>query len=234
MRYRKFLNLPLLILFIHCSTNLYSQQIFQNIEQDTSSSMYSYGIQYYLVNGIFFAFKFNDNYPNVWRVKFDLSGAITGDSYNEKTYHEEELAIERENGTNTTVTTFSISFEYNYFFNIHKQFDPYIGIGPLFKYSRDKYSQKSKNLKLSNSSTSYENLKSSYGIGLIGVAGVESKVIDFISLFIEYNLSYTYNWTNYEVSQHSQPSNSLYKSERDGNSWAFNISSLKIGIILYF
>jgi outer membrane protein W len=204
------------------------------MEQDTSSSKYSYGIQYYLVNGIFFAFKFNDNYPNVWRVKFDLSGAITGDSYNEKPYYNGELGVERENGTNTTVTNFSISFEFNYFFNIHNQFDPYIGIGPLFKYSRDKYSQESKNLGLSNSSTSYETVNSSYGIGLIGVAGVESKVIDFISLFIEYNLSYTYNWTNIEANQNWQPSDSHYESERDGNSWAFNISSAKIGIILYF
>jgi len=213
---------------------LFGQESDFAAESDTTNSIYSYAVQYYLVSGVFFAFKFNNNHPNIWRIKFDFSGSIIDETYNHKWYDNDELTGELDEESDSRRFYFSLSTEYNYFFNIHKRFEPFIGIGPIFSYSTNKNILNTTDTSPNNSSNTHEGVQTNYGLGLIGVFGVESTIYDFVRFFIEYNITYTYNWLDDDYKSYYLPGDSLHKSEGSGNSWNLNMSSAKIGILLYF
>ena len=127
----------------------------------------------------------------------------------------------------------SLSFEYNYFFLVHKRFKPYIGIGPLLNYSHsegkyEQYSDVDENILRRIESNS-----NSYGVGLIAVGGIESELIDFISLFLEYNLSYIYNFYRSETSEYISFNDLQSRQKRSTHQYRLQLNTVKIGIILF-
>jgi opacity protein-like surface antigen len=216
------------------SGNGFSQDVGTNSTSDSTHKTYSYGIQYYIINGVMFAFRFNNKFPTVWRVKFDLSGTIdNASSFYENYNYDNELTSESEQTSDNQNFNISLSFEYNYFFTVHKRFKPYIGIGPLLNYSHSegKYEQNSDVDE--NISRRIESNSNRYGVGLIAVAGIESELIDFISLFLEYNLSYVYNFTRTEHIEYIPINDLQYRQKMSTHQYRLNLNTVKIGIILF-
>jgi hypothetical protein len=224
-----------LLFFLLLSVNAFSQNISKVGTTDSTNHVYSYGIQYYLVDGIFIAFKFNNHFPNIWRIKCDFSGSIADNSSYYKNYNSaDELTGKREYDSYNSTFNFGISIEYNYFFLVHKRFQPYIGIGPVWSYSynTDQYSQKSE--LPPNFSSSMESSTRNYGIGLIAVGGIESELINYVSLFAEYNLTYTYNLQRSEHKEYSPINELQSRTKTTGHNYVFKQSAAKIGIIIFF
>jgi hypothetical protein len=109
-----------------------------------------------------------------------------------------------------------------------------VGLGPVFSYS---YVDDRNESKSGTRLTTYnldESSTKNYGIGLIAVGGIESEMIDFVSFFLEYNLTYIYYLQRTEYHRYS-PENSLQmKYKSTSHQYVFSISSVKIGIIVFF
>jgi hypothetical protein len=108
-----------------------------------------------------------------------------------------------------------------------------VGLGPVWSYSYiDNRSE--------NSGTRFtpynltESTTKNYGIGLIAVGGIESELIEFVSFFLEYNLNYIYYLQRTEYHQYSQEKFLQMKYKSTSYQYVFSISSVKIGIILFF
>jgi len=229
---QKFILLVTALLIL--SGKIFSQDVSTNSAADSANKTYSYGIQYYIINGVMFAFKFNNQFPTVWRLKIDLSGTIdNSSSFYENYNYDNELTSESEQTSDNQNFNISLSFEYNYFFTVHKRFKPYIGIGPLLNYSHSegKYEQNSDTNE--NISRRIESNSNSYGIGLIAVGGIESELIDFISIFLEYNLSYVYNFRRTEHTEYVSLNELQHKQKSSVHQYRLNLNTVKIGIILF-
>jgi opacity protein-like surface antigen len=223
-----------LVLLLILSGVIFSQDVKNNSAPDPAEKIYSIGIQYYIVNGIKFAFKFNNQFPTVWRLKIDLSGNIdNSSSFYENYNHDNDLISEYEQKSDNQNYKITMSFECNYFFTVHKRFKPYIGIGPLFSYSSSdgKYEYNS-----DTDGSFAQNIESnshSYGIGLIAVGGIESELVDFISLFLEYNLSYIYNFTRNETSEYLSLNDLHNRQKRSTHQYRLQLNTVNIGIIVF-
>lgn len=232
MNNHKFILLVSVLLFLF--ENIFSQDANKNSASDSTNKNYSYGIQYYIVNGVMFAFKFNNQFPTVWRLKIDLSGTIDkSSSYYENYNYDNELTSENEQISDNQNFNISLSFEYNYFFTVHKRFKPYIGIGPLLNYSHSEGEYEQNSDTDENISRRIESNSNSYGVGLIAVGGIESELIDFISLFLEYNLSYLYNFRRTEHSQYVLFNDLQHRQKMSTHQYRLNLNTVKIGIILF-
>ena len=107
-------------------------------------------------------------------------------------------------------------------------------MGPIFNYSYydSRFENKSRTdippYRLIESKTK------NYGIGLVAVGGVESEMIEFVSFFLEYNLTYLYNLQRTELHEYSQENylQHIYKST--GHQYIFSLSSVRIGIVVFF
>jgi len=223
----------ILILCVVCSINAFSQNIDESSISDSTKKNYSYGLQYYFVNGILFAFKFNTHFPGVWRLKLDFSGSIADlSSTSERFNSANEVTDEGEQNSDNRNFDIALTFEYNYFFPVHKRLKPYVGLGPVFSYSYVDNRSESSDTRFSPYNLT-ESTTKNYGIGLIAVGGIESELIEFVSFFLEYNLTYMYYLQRTEH-HHYSPENYLqtkYKSTSHQN--VFSISSVKIGIIVF-
>ena len=181
-----------------------------------------------------FAFKFNNQFPTVWRLKFDLSGTIdNSSSFYENFNYDNELTSENEQTSDNQNFNISLSFEYNYFFTVHKRFKPYIGIGPLLNYSYSDGTYEYSSDTDENIARRIESNSHRYGVGLIAVGGIESELIDFISLFLEYNLSYVYNFYRGENSEYIPFNDLQHRQNRSTHQYRLNLNTVKIGIILF-
>jgi len=224
-----------LLIFLLLSISVFSQNKSKMGTTDSTNNDYSYGIQYYLVDGIFIAFKFNNHFPNTWRIKCDFSGSIADNSWFHESYNSvDELTGKREQSSDNRNFNLGISLEYNYFFLVHKRFQPYVGIGPVWNYFYGKGQYEQKSEIPPNSSSSIESSTRNYGIGFIAVGGIESELINYVSLFAEYNLTYTYNLRRSEHKEYSPINELRSRTKTTNHSYIFKQSSAKIGIIIFF
>ena len=225
----------ILILCAVFSINAFSQNIGESSVSDSTKKAYSYGLQYYIVNGILFAFKFNTHFPGVWRLKLDFSGSIADlSSTSERFNSVNEVTDDYERNSDNQNFDIALTFEYNYFFPVHKRLKPYVGLGPLFSYSSvDDRNETKSGTRLTTYNLDEYTTKN-YGIGLIAVGGIESEMIDFVSFFLEYNLTYIYYLQRTEYHRYSPENSFKSKNKSTSHQYVFSISSVKIGIIVYF
>jgi hypothetical protein len=124
----------ILILCVVFSINALSQNIGESSVSDSTKKAYSYGLQYYIVNGILFAFKFNSHFPGVWRLKLDFSGSIADlSSTSERFNSVNEVTDDYEQNSDNRNFDIALTFEYNYFFPVHKRLKPLCGTGPCIQ-----------------------------------------------------------------------------------------------------
>ena len=226
----------ILITSLICISISFSQEnnISTESQHDTLLKPHDKGIQYYLVNGVSFALKTRKTYPSTWRLLFNLSWRLDdGSSKSKRSYSSDpDREIEIESGDSDLY--FSFSFQYNYFFNISKYFDPYIGLGPVLDYYRERYKDNYNEITPGNIDQERTTTVTYSGVGIIGVTGLESQVWKHLSLFLEYNIKLSYNWQSYKSESYYSFSDSRSKTEESGTRTRFEMSSVKIGVIVYF
>jgi hypothetical protein len=105
------------------------------------------------------------------------------------------------------------------------------GLGPTVSFERSSYKTVSTNFN-PTSQNEYNDKSRQWLLGVIASTAIQCDIYENISLLAEYDFLFAYGW-NYSESSSKYPSiNDVPKSitTRDGNSWNFNLSSIKLGI----
>jgi len=192
-----------------------------------------HSIQFYLINGISSSYKYNLNKNNSLRINIDFSATLFGeeDKYKNR-YKEFQQNNITQNESVVSRETQYLNSSVQYLYNVHKikNIRFYIGAGPLFEYIR--YYSKTELIEYENNLPS--NKRSSgwidieYGVGVIGVAGLECKINDMICIFGEFLPNYVYGWHD------NSNDDTSYYTEHIGNYWRFSIKKLMLGISVNF
>ena len=202
--------------------------------EDSTQSFYENGVQFYFINGVSFALKTRSSYPQAWRLLCDLSGSLSDGSQEYRQKNSNGVYQEQEDENDRHDFNFSLSFQYNHFFNVKNYFDPYVGIGPLLSYGIRKGKYESKETIGGDVTRTDKTTDISLGIGVLSCIGIESSLLQHLSLFSELNLSYTYEWWKSERDSKIFSYDSWQKYEATGKTNILFLDSIKLGLIVYF
>ncbi len=207
----------------------------QDEEKDLSQ-----GIDVYLYNGYAAGYRFNECDNSFWRVNLDLYSY-----YNDGTNNYDGLHINMSNKDTSSYETqnnrsnFSISLSPQYLFKLYQNefMAIYSGGGILIGYNRSEDNSKSTYLGNYTNDTYQYAVSTTYSAGLIGILGLEGKLIENFSVFVESQLSGTRSWSTTSsnatsITGESDQYRSFSSSKAKG--WAANLVISRVGIIFKF
>lgn len=213
-----------------------------NLKAQADSTFYSNQLQFYFVNGYSFSYlKFLDN-SSALRYKADVQlnyqtndNDVTNRNYQTGSQNYEEKQNEERN-SNRQVLAVSAQYLFAWKAINHLQF--FVGAGPVLSLDRSYTKSTYTNNNLTpNSKNSYSDITTSWGIGIVSSAALQCMVYQNINLIAEYNFTLGYGWNkDTYTSEFTSQSGSLSKNEdiREGTSWNFSMSSIKLGIAFRF
>lgn len=228
----KLIKFSLLFLLVILSCNFSSAQ---EKEQDLT-----HGINIYLFDGYAVGYRFNESGNTFWRINLDLyanynDGINNSDTHSKSLYGGDTSSYETK--SENSHFSLTLSPQYLYKFYQSKFVDFYSGGGILFGYDRNEYKTNDKRVwSFTGYNYSYS-VSNSYSLGIIGILGLEGKLTDNFSVFVESQLSEMRSWTT-----HSSNSTSIseeteeYRSFSSGKAkgWTTNFALSRAGIIFRF
>lgn len=205
-------------------------------KKDSTSEAYNHEIQFYIINEIIAAYKYNFNGNSSLRLTFNVTGLFEDQNADEIEY--------RETRTDTLVGTEKRESTYsNHFFELKLQYlhnvklkdivQLYFGGGPFVNYN---FTQNE------NSYEFYDNrsqeIRKGYGknnsniwhVGLSAVIGLELIVYKNINIFAEYEAIFQKGWRS--VDQYSN--NNTYVNNNDYELNGYYLKGIRIGLGISF
>jgi len=209
-----------------------------SIFAQTDTTLIDKGVNIFFYNGLGISYKYNANETLSYRVNVGLSTSLT-DSETEKddysynpTYSDTNYYSEYH-----FRSYFAANLSYTILYNLikEKSFSFYLGAGPSVNYSIQKYDDSHKSegttyLYNSNRTSTYSN----YGIGVVGLVGIEAYLSKNVTLFAESQLSLYKSWGKDEYE--SNQNNNDYKNvdKVSSTNWQMDFTLVKVGFGIYF
>ncbi len=206
-------------------------------QESPKQEEYSNKLQFYLVNGLDIAYSdFSANLP----LRYNMS--ITG-FYND---NENEESLNRFYTTDTLTSNqnynnkgfdYKLSAKVQYMIPVYckNSFKSYFGFGPTVSFRRAHYNYGSEYENIDSEDISKSNndqWSNYYGIGLSSVFGIEVVLLKHLALFAEYDLNYSYSWSNGKRKSSYDSSSSV--GDLEGTGYNFSLNSVKLGVSVYF
>ena len=228
----KLTQFSLLVLLVTFSFNFTSAQ---EKEKDLTQ-----GINIYLFDGYAVGYRFNECENSFWRVNLDLYGRYTDNISNSDSHRMSGV-----NGDTTSTeikgkdSRFSITLtpQYLYMFYQNKYAAFYTGGGILVGYD---YSELKSTYQHDRYYKSYSyQFSSSNGIslGIIAILGLEAKLTENFSVFVESQLSEARSWfttsSNTTSSDNGTELSRIYSSQKN-RGWTTNLELTRAGIVVRF
>ena len=216
---------------------LFSSFNFSQINSDSSKGFYTHELQFYVVNDIIAAYKYQFTECSAFRLKLNVTGLFNDENSDEIEYYAKTvdtlMGTEKREFINSN-HTFGITFQYLYDLKLHRITHLYFGGGPFVNYSfsqnetyYEAYSYNSQQLAKSYS----KSLNNIWHLGFSAVVGIECKVYENINLFTEYEAVFQIGWRS--VDNYSN-SSTTYIKNNDFENIGYNLVGLKIGIGISF
>ncbi len=203
-----------------------------------------HAFDFYLINGVSFAYQQKINKKSNWRLYVSLSGNAYSFSDDGKNYVEnpsDAYSSKREN--NRTRNTQALAISPQYIFKI-KQWGRVkldLGAGPILTYQRTHYDYDSKYLRPKEQEyrTGYYGLQSdaySGGISLLGK--LDALISEHVALFtqMEWNTVYTAQWTKETDRNYLSNGDLLYHRviKNHFKGWQSTLHALRVGVSILF
>ncbi|MBL7075189.1 hypothetical protein ISS37_08130 [candidate division KSB1 bacterium] len=199
----------------------------------------SRALQFYLINEISAAIKKHYTNRTALRLKFDISGMFSDEQGDYDTKFEsvyDTTTIKKDRDSKLNIQGIDISLQYLFYPHPNKRINIFVGTGPFvgFHRSKSEYEDEEKNGTLRKHT--YDILTYTWSFGITGIGGVESFITKQISLFADYRIFLSYNWQHGESTSKSLYNSdwSEFTSTYNGRFWELNLSSLRVGISIYF
>lgn len=200
----------------------------------------THGINIYLFDGYAAGYRFNESGNTFWRLNLDLYAHYTdgiSNSDNQSIFFSggDTSSYKVNNKDNNLSITLTPQYLYKFYQN--KFVDFYTGGGILIGYNR--HELRSENRYISdNPGYSYQySILNGYSVGIIGILGLEGKLTENFSVFVESQLSETRTWsTSSSNSANNSEGTEIYRSYNSGKSknWYTNFVLSRAGIIFRF
>ncbi|MFA7418671.1 MAG: hypothetical protein WCZ90_03215 [Melioribacteraceae bacterium] len=203
-------------------------------------------IQFHLVNDYSVSYLKMLTPTSGLRVKVDIG--LSGNSSNSKSTTtstsnsnvvEKRINDYEDKNNNQSV---SLILNHQWFLNVSKGLNVYVGVGPQITYSNDYnngnggaywvWTREGDGSSESSSKNEYN--INSIGVGIQAILGLDCKVTERLSILSEFNLSGLYYWDKASQTTFESYSGETRKTFNSGNSWKYNLSNIKIGIAYSF
>ena len=225
------LTLSLITLF-----NLVLYPIFCYSQSDSAQANYKHAIQFYVIDEIIAAYKYNFAENSALRFTVNATGLFTDEETekNEEINRTYDSLNYYENIQNISSNQFyEIKVQYLYELDLIKIVTIFFGGGPFgtleFNHREDSRTVKYYNANYEDVSYAvWSFTETIWSAGLSVLVGLECKVYENINLFTEYEARVSKGWQNDED---ILPDN---KYERSSDLWSYELSGLRIGLSVYF
>lgn len=158
----------------------------------TQAEGYNHTIQFYLVNEVIVAYKYNITSKSAIRFLVNATGLFNDKSSDEQIIYDWRYGTVQDREKRNSVENnhyYELKVQYLYNIDFNKLLLIYFGAGPLVNY-QFKSSDYSYERFYSSDSTIYTNSiqtnERSLGLGISAVAGLDCKIYNNINLFVEY------------------------------------------------
>ena len=216
---------------------LFNSLNFSQTNSDLSNSFYNHELQFYVVNEIIAAYKFQFNDISAIRLKLNVTGLFNDEDSDEIEHYEKSLDTLMGTEKRESIYsnhTFGITFQYLYDIKLHRITHLYFGGGPFVNYSfaqnesyYEAYSYNSQQLAKSYS----KSLNNIWHLGISTVVGIECNVYENINLFTEYEAIFQIGWRN--VNSYSN-SSATYLKNNNFENIGYSLIGIRIGIGINF
>jgi hypothetical protein len=193
-------------------------------------------LKLYFVNGYGAIYQFGYSNNSFYRVHLDINteGYDSNENRNSVTYNPTPTKDNYSEDINET--SWEIQFAPEYCMSVISKghFNLYAGIGPLFSYG---YSNRVVKEEQSDFYSYGSTISKKYGLGIICLVGVESKITDYLNIFSEIDIKGGKSWLNYDSKSEQRfiPSDgSRHSTESSQQEWFYELSKIKIGISFLF
>lgn len=211
-----------------------------SIFAQTDTTLIDKGVNIFFYNGLGISYKYNANETFCYRVNVGLSTSLTDYKDDREHYyfnapnHYDTSNYARDNYDTYLEASLSYSILYNLIRD--KSFNLYLGAGPSVNYLIQKY-EVTDFSHYSNYSSTHNRTYTHYGVGVVGLMGIEAYLSQKITLFAESQLTLYRNWGEEESGDFSFSSNNLNSSSKSSVSstnWQMGFTLVKIGFGVYF
>jgi len=212
----------------------FSQEVTQT---DSSKENYNQALQFYIINQVIVAYKYNFSENSSVRFMINATGLFNNKDGDEIEYREQTTDTIT-NFLNRQIITSNQFFEfkvhYLYQTSLHEIIKLYFGVGPFvnYRFRQDEQSQETyypySDIRYNSSYKSNETI---WNVGLSSLVGLECIVYKNINLFVEYEATLNYGWQNNDYYSSGNTSNS------DNNKydlWGYELKGIRLGIGIYF
>ena len=208
----------------------------QEVQLDSSKENYKHEFQFYVVNDIIVAYKYQLCESSAFRLILNATGLFNDQEADEIQYIERttDTLLAYENRQNSYSNhSFGIKFQYLFNTKLHRIIQLYFGGGPFVNYNfiqrEDWYKSYSSNSQpISNIyNKSSENI---WFVGISAVAGIECTIYNNINIFAEYEAVIEKGWRNIDQYSH----NNTYINNNEYHIWGYTLQGIRLGVGIYF
>ncbi len=200
-------------------------------ENDSSANEFKNEIQFYFVDQLSAAYKYNLSETSALRLRINIKGSFNNENSDYirgigNNYYKTHNAVSNH--------FFEINIHYLYQINLHQIANLYFGGGPFVNYVygfRRNWSDEYNNENILRDRFYDEVKEDTWDLGISVLVGFEFIVYKNIRLFTEYEASLSKGW--YNRKNYSPPPN-YYSSNYKEDLWGYELKGIRVGAGVYF
>ncbi|NOX87837.1 MAG: hypothetical protein GXO77_02345 [Calditrichaeota bacterium] len=211
-------------------------------QEKSKTPEYRHGFDFYLINGVAFAYQYRLSEKKTVRIYVDLSGGIGGqNSEGDSEYRSPSDTTKQKADSDSKSDNQSITISPHFFYQIFQRniVKIHVGAGPIFSFSRS-WSKNNSTYTKSEKSEHYSDKSSWWQIagGLNFLAKTEANLFKTVYMFAQINTAvlYRYKKARYDSKNNNEPT--TYRYERryrtTEKGWNLGLNRIRVGLSVYF
>lgn len=228
--------MKLLKIYILLLTSIFSS-VKSFSQSDSTQVDYKHAIQFYVIDEIITAYKYQFAENSAFRVLINATGLYNDKDSDEIEYREQisdTVTFYENYQTIRSNQYFEVKCQYLFFIDFNEIVKSYIGAGPFvsYQFNQDESWRESFYSNSQDIHKGYWRMNESiWSLGVSALIGLECKVFENISLFTEYEGFVSRGWQTNDWFA----TNSTYNTdEYNIVIWSYELEGLRIGLSIYF
>lgn len=225
--------------YIFCAFILFPLICFPQTEtaEDSTSNDYNHEIQFYFINQVIIAYKYNISENSGLRFRANVTGLFNNNESENIEYNDPETNTPhyyRKYKNTQSDHFFEINIHYLYMIRTNSIMHLYFGGGPFLNYNnriREEIYENYTNENILDYTYLRKYKEEIWNAGISAIVGIESIVYKNFTFFAEYEAAFSKGW--YTRSNYA-PRPSYYSATEKYHEWNYELKGIRIGAGIYF